>query len=352
LNWGERCAACGFAGGPEREMKKLLLGLVVFLALLAVGGLLALDFALEQGTGKALEHLAAESTAQGIKVEFARFAEVGLKGLDTVQWRDIVASIHAPRYISFSPGEEVILSIGEMTLELSGILRGVATVRASDIGIRVRRDASSTEKFDAQVEGIEQGQLVVASLMDAPQLALQFLQEGRTTVPFGFKARSVFRVGGASLSAEIKTVKQGENYLLVMAPADLRRIAGLLKEELTDEEIRLLALHPLLAPALLKITSRARTQSLAAHDGDQTVPEDAYRHVLWSFLLTRAFGPAFAEKVTNAHEVGARQYNTEADHRMDYNNNAVGRQYARAGHGEDQILPLVMSDPKVIRSPR
>jgi hypothetical protein len=71
--------------------------------------------------------------------------------------------------------------------------------------------------------------------------------------------------------------------------------------------------------------------------------------VLWSFLLSKAFGPEFAEQITNAHEIGSVQFNTEADHQMDYNNNKVGRGYAKAGYMEGQILQMVKTDPQVIR---
>ena len=70
-----------------------------------------------------------------------------------------------------------------------------------------------------------------------------------------------------------------------------------------------------------------------------------------SFLLTQRFGAEFAEQVTDAHEIGATD-NTEADHRMDYNNNAVGRRYAEVGVREREILEKVQIDPAVIRQPR
>ena len=59
--------------------------------------------------------------------------------------------------------------------------------------------------------------------------------------------------------------------------------------------------------------------------------------------------PASAESLTNAHEIGAVNRNTEADHQMDYNNNKVGRDYAKAGYAEGQILQMVRTDPQVIR---
>ena len=53
--------------------------------------------------------------------------------------------------------------------------------------------------------------------------------------------------------------------------------------------------------------------------------------------------------MTDAHEAAAG--NTEADRRMDQNNNAVGRRYAGEGLEESQILGRVLSDPDVVQAP-
>jgi hypothetical protein len=342
-------------------MKKFLLTLILVLALLIVCGIMVVDFVLEKASNKALEYLAAEGTSRGIKVEFARFEDVGLSGLRAVQWKGFVAIINAPKYIALSPGEDVILSIGEINLDLPRLLKSVAAITADDIGVRVKRNPTPAENSGVQIEGLDQGQLMVelpldftdkgnvaASLVEVPKRALEFLQEGKTQIPFDFRAKSTFKIGGSVVGADITTQKQGGYYFLVMSPDDLRKIAARLKEDLTEEEIRLVSLHPLLAPAIFKITNYARTCSEVAYAKDAKVPEDAYRHVLWSFLLTKEFGPKFAERITNAHEIGAVNRNTEADHQMDYNNNKVGRDYVKAGYAEGQILQMVRTDPQVI----
>ena len=119
---------------------------------------------------------------------------------------------------------------------------------------------------------------------------------------------------------------------------------------MTDLEIALIAEYPLRAPDLLLIKKYAERTAMTAHEKDRSVPEDAYRHVLWSYLLTQEFDAEFAEQVTDAHEIGSTT-NTEADHRMDYNNNAVGRRFAAEGVTEFEILPRVRRDRSVIRQP-
>lgn len=346
-------------------MRKFFLVLIPILALLTVCLVMLVDFTLERASNKALEHLATEGASRGLKVEFAQFKKVGLSGLRTVRWTDFVTVFNAPQYISIAPGELLALSIGEINLDLTRLMQGMATVTADDIGIRAQRGQGAAEGSDAQIEGFNQGQLMVefplnfaaqgstaASLTAIPGRVLQFLKDGKSQVPFDFRAKSIFKIGGAVMEADIRTKEAGGYYFLVMEPEDLRKIAARLQAELTEEETRLISLRPLLAPTILKITNYARIQAEAAYANDATVPEDAYRHVLWSFLLTREFGPEFAKQVTDAHEVGAIRFNTEADHQMDYNNNEVGRGYAKAGHALNMILQMVRTDPQVIRVPR
>jgi len=345
-------------------VKKFLFTVIIVLALLIVGGVMVAGFVLEKVSNKALEYLTAESKARGINVDFARFGDVGLNGFNAVRWRKFVAVINAPRYIALAPGEDIVVSIEEINLGLTSLLKGVAAITAHDIAFRVECGRPSKETSKEPREGLDNGELRVefpltgngkgisaTALSEIPKKALQFLQQGTTQIPFDFRAESTFRIGRASMKADITTKMESGNYFLVMSPDDVRRISKMLKEELTKMEIRLVSTHPFLAPALFKIRNHARVQSEAAYAKDATVSEDAYRHVLWSFLLTKEFGPEFASQVTDAHEIGTVKPNTEADHRMDYNNNKVGRDYAKAGYAEDMLLELVRTDPQVIRVP-
>ena len=118
-----------------------------------------------------------------------------------------------------------------------------------------------------------------------------------------------------------------------------------------DFPIDIIIKNPTKAERIAEITSYAILTASSARKKDLAVPQDAYRHVLWSYLLTKEFGEQFAKKVTDAHEIGAH-WNTEADHIMDYKNNEVGRRYAMMGYTEESILKRVMMDPEVIRSTR
>jgi hypothetical protein len=112
------------------------------------------------------------------------------------------------------------------------------------------------------------------------------------------------------------------------------------------------------ASKALRITDEARGISLEAFRRDPHIPEDAFRHVWWSYHLTKAFGPEFSKELTDAHEfrsdsqeMGSTVRNIETNHAMDYHNNKIGSDYALQGYPEGSLLERTMKDPDVIRSP-
>ncbi|MGE9270125.1 MAG: DUF6973 domain-containing protein [Verrucomicrobiales bacterium] len=130
---------------------------------------------------------------------------------------------------------------------------------------------------------------------------------------------------------------------------DLVSIAKQAGVVLADEELDLLSKYPLRAPLLVLIANHAKQLSKQEAEADPSFPEDAYRHVLWSYQLTKAFGPAFAQKVTDAHETLPN--NTEDERAMDYHNNATARQFALDGVPAAELRQKVLQDPQVIRDP-
>ena len=137
---------------------------------------------------------------------------------------------------------------------------------------------------------------------------------------------------------------------IVLSREDLAGLAlSLGLPPLTPAEIDLIATNPARAPTLLRLTERATLAARQMQAADSSAPHDAYKHVLWSYLLTREFGAEFARRVTDAHEDESTYELGEAARRMDLQNNAVGRAYAAAGVAESEIAVRVRTDPAVMR---
>ena len=163
------------------------------------------------------------------------------------------------------------------------------------------------------------------------------------------RALVTLNVRGKDAQADLYTVRGEQGTVLRFEEQDIRNMADTFELELSPEEVAIIARYPIRAPIIMRITSDAKDTSRDAHRRDDSVPEDAYRHVLWSYLLTKKFGSEFAEIVTDAHET--LPTNTAAERRMDFHNNRIGRGYAQRGIRRERILWLVKNDVNVIRYP-
>ncbi len=178
---------------------------------------------------------------------------------------------------------------------------------------------------------------------------LILVRYGKAPLPFHFEAVALFEIRRVSFEARILSEKQKNQTFLRMPRQDLLKISAVLEESLTDDEVRILSERPMLAPQLLQIRNNARHTAYVKGKQNKQIPKDAYRHILWSYLLTREFGEVFSKEVTDAHEKNSVLVNTKAQHAMDYNNNAIGRHYAKRHYSEVSILTRLMKDPAVIR---
>lgn len=173
--------------------------------------------------------------------------------------------------------------------------------------------------------------------------------ENKIDRPFRFQGDVVITIAGKTARARLFSEAAGGFTTLKFDAADIRAAAEVFAIPLAPAEVDILATYPLRTLDLMKIAHTARETARNTAVTQATVPQDAYRHVLWSYLLTRRFGPDFAREVTDAHETAPG--NSPAEHDMDYNNNAVGRRYAAEGVAPEALLDILMKDPAVITSP-
>lgn len=163
-----------------------------------------------------------------------------------------------------------------------------------------------------------------------------------------FYGQAIIRIDDLRVPAELYTERQGDNFHLRFRQHDIEALATAAEVALSTEQIEIVSLFPLRVPTLIQITRQSRSLS-RRHYPRHAWLQDALRHVAWSFLLTREFGPEFAKEVTDAQE--AKPGNTANERAMDFHNNAVGRRFASDGTQLADLPGLVGSDPNVIRHP-
>jgi hypothetical protein len=347
-------------------MRKLLVALLLIGALVVGLVYFTGSAVLDRASREALPRLQSVLQSQDVLVSELDFSEARITSFNEATWYDLEAVVRFAGDGSPSGGQAFRVRVDSVSAELQGL--ALAGVDVALVGLEGTAAGELASEFDwasrrfkqAALDGRLRAELVRFPLevdLRAPGPGIRravdelndVVESGSTSLPAEVYASVTTLLDGEPVGVRLRAVPHGERTVVQVDENDLRRQAGHFSRPLTDGEIKLVAEHPLRAPRLLFIKKYAENTALDAHEKDRKVPQDAYRHVLWSYLLTREFGPAFAEQVTDAHEVGSTT-NTEADHRMDYNNNAVGRRYAADGVRESEILARVQAGPNVIRS--
>jgi hypothetical protein len=179
---------------------------------------------------------------------------------------------------------------------------------------------------------------------------LQLWEEGGIELPLDIDGKIAFSLKGQPVELRMQDFEQEGKTSIVFLREDVARLSDVFQDKLTEAEIDLLATNVRRAPRLLEIKDDAETISSVARQENDAVPQDTYRHILWSFMLTQEYGAKLAEQVGDAHEMGDTG-NTDAEREMDLHNNAIGRKYAREGISAPEVLKRLMADPEVETEP-
>lgn len=344
-------------------MKKAFVVLFVVLGVLAAGFYFGAGVVLDRVSRVAVNYLSAQAEERGIEIKEADFQSVSLRFPSAVTWKkfSLIGKV-ALQDLPISD-REFALTLDEFTLGLESFRDRMFFIKVKDLNVllkeRPKRDFEEFPREGDRLIGnyletkfrfdVAKPREVISAATVLAQDLVRLLVHGRCLTFVEFSGTMNFTISEKRVETDFRVERMGNESVLILDERDLEKISAELKERLNQTEIRLLSEHPLKVPQLLRISTYAQDAAEEAYERNASVPEDAYRHVLWSYLLTKEFGPEFAERVTDAHERGGME-ETDRDHAMDSNNNAIGREYARRGYPEARILELVLQDPKVIRS--
>ncbi len=334
--------------------------IILFFAAFLLGHA-ALAWVQFRATEYASGYVRQEAAGHGVRLHDVSFRCGGFAALNALRWENIRANVEVQPGGSFARERSFAVTIRKLELVWTA-LPASFELRARGIRMVSGIVTDTFEEKTGTAERIDRGTLRLPLTyafwnrrMARREEGVLFhelrdlMRKGETRLALDFQATAFFEIHGIPIEAGILSGRQAGLTFLRIPNADLLTISAVLEEGLTGEEIRILSRRPVLAPQLLKIRNYARTTAYRAGKQNKAVPKDAYRHVLWSYLLTREFGEAFAQEVTNAHEVDPVIASTQAQHKMDFNNNAIGRRYARLGYEEATILSRLLKDPAVIR---
>ncbi len=344
-------------------MKKVLIAFLIIVCVLTLIFYFALGRILDVASRVAIRYLIAEIEPRGIQIDQAGFGSVSVHLPNGATWKKLhLSGKVALRDLPLS-GRSFDFKLNELTIGLDNFAERIFFIKAKglDALLKERPEENSTEippggdhligdylatKFKFDFTHPNEALPMAAALA---QDLLGLLLNGRCSTFVEFSGAMNFTMNDKAVQTDFQVERRGNESVLILDPESLEKLSSELKERLNQIEISLLSENSLKAPQLLRISLHAQHAAEKAHEKNPAVSEDAYRHVLWSYLLTKEFGPEFAAQATDAHERGDRE-ESDGERRMDTNNNMIGREYAQKGYHELQVVELVLEDSRIIRS--
>jgi len=334
-------------------IKKLLLflGFCLLLACLALGaayyaGMRLLEYGVEQAKNQLAqsENPDLPLTVDYEEASFLSPIGISLKGLQAELG---------------SPENELKLKLRaeSFNTRFTGVLKGDLELNAHGIRIEPATPELALLNQQYRVQHIEvdwmqyQLPIEITNLEEAMR-ALEaqvngLLKEGTAAGSIEATGTVWFSIAQRQLPQRFFIRNQGDISSISLDRSDLESVGPLFADRLSGGDLDLVARHPMLAPQLLEIRKDTEQEVREARWDNHSIPEDAYRHVLWSYLLVQEFGADFAEQVTEAHETDS--FNSDSEQARDRHNNSLGIEYAQQGIPRSKLLHLVLTDPRVQR---
>ncbi len=336
-------------------MKKIFLTLLVLIIIVAAGVYFGSGFIFDHMADRMLPHVLPRLAERGVNIDNYDFSSINLVPPRTITISDVRTSFELD-VANLNRKFPASFYAEKVNFHITNLKDPSAFVSCDNFQLYVDR---STDFPGTSFGRFENGFVTLRDpiRLKDPQAGLKLMMQKLSNVfdekqvdpNVDVRANVTLNVRDKQAQAHLYTVRDENGASLRFEEKDIRNMADTFDIELSDEEVAIIARYPVRAPVIMRITSDAKESSKEAHRRDSSVPEDAYRHVLWSFLLTQKYGPEFAETVTDAHET--LPTNTAAERAMDFHNNRVGRNFAQQGVKRERILSLVKNHSDVIRYP-
>lgn len=345
-------------------LKKVLLIMGIFAVIVCSTAVYTADVLLEKVSETVIDELTKHSFFEYASFEEAAFENASFEGINTLQWNDVSAKIRFHLPLPMNQPDLWQLTVEKVSFRIDSLSeqKGNLSVfnmkcipdttftwspkQRSGRKVKVKKPSFSVDSFTMPFTLQGEGQsAILKQLMELKNEMRAVFHTSSCSTPIHFKGQVNFSLNKKPYSLKLSTVIENDRTLLRADVEDVRKAAAGFGDRLTPEVMKLIAENPLQLPKLVSIKVEAEDKT-RQHFGSATKgPADAYRHILWSYLLTREFGPVFAAKVTDAHETSSG--GTKHEHERDLLHNALGRKYFMKGIPERDLINKLDEDPKI-----
>lgn len=332
-------------------LRKILLSLIVLFVIAYFAG----NYFLTKESKKYLVELRTKMEAKGLFFEDLSYKDITISSLRSVSINDVRVNFKLDKEIYGRKSFKSAFQAESVVLKLVSLNDLSFTFSISDFSILIEPSETSSKQTFGEFEEanfstnipIKLKSLEVSSKLILEQV--QNLFDLNKAVGLDMKGLANITIDLEEVTLGVKTVAYGDSVRLQFNQKDIAKTAALFNIELTDQEAEVISNHPSMVPNMIRITREAKNKSVTYRKADRSFPEDAFRHVYWSYHLTRQLGPELAKQITDAHETAPG--NTTKERSMDYHNNEVGRDLANTNLSENQIRTIVLKSERVVRQP-
>lgn len=327
---------------------------LVFLAIAAyfAGGYLA-RYLIKYG----LEYIEPELSSYGIELKQFKYGDVQLRSLNSFSIKSVNIEFDLEKEIYGKKSFSAAFHSGMVIIRLSKFKDPAIRFSLSDFDLYIQPNEENPNRPFGKFENASwkgEAPLRLYNVKESGELILKKLRTlfNENSIPdeIEFKGDALLKLDGQNIRINMYTERKDGRTYLFFNKDDLLAAADNFEDfNLSDEEAQLLAQYPARTLHILKITRDAKRISEKEKSRQNDFPDDAYKHVYWSYHLTRTFGPEFSKEITDAHETLPN--NTPSQRKMDFHNNEIGRKLASKSLSVEDLRKHVLNSKDVIRFP-
>ncbi|NJN27320.1 MAG: hypothetical protein HC819_15770 [Cyclobacteriaceae bacterium] len=336
---------------------KTLAKTILFLLVVFVIGYFSANYVLRKLAVNAIATLQPRLEQKGIVIENFDYAHVRMNSYNSCAVTGVDLGFHLNKKMYGKESFNADFSARSITFRFADFNEPSFFFTFKDFSLFIHADGTEDQKTFGKLENgymktriplylktpVESAKIILAEMK-------KLFNQNHTPMDLELEADALLGIDGKEIKVGLFTQRQDNLTYLRLNEQDILKAADEFDLELAEKEAQIISEHPGKVPAMIKITRDAKKLSELEKSKNPRFPEDAYRHIYWSYHLTRTFGPELSKEITDAHET--LPGNTKKERSMDYHNNEVARKFADETLSAEEIKDRVLNAPEIIRSPR
>ncbi len=304
-----------------------------------------------------LEYIEPELASQGIVLKHFHYGDVQMRSPNSFSIKNVDIEFDLEREFYGKKSFSAEFNSGIVVVRLSNFRDPTLKFSLRDFNLYIQPNEENPNRPFGKFENASwsgEAPLRIYNARESGELILEKLNTlfNNNSIPdeIDFKGDAILNLDGQDIRIRMYTETNDGRTFLFFDKDDLLAAADNFENfNLSEEEALLLSQYPARTLHILKITRDAQRISEKEKSRNSDFPDDAFKHIYWSYHLTRTFGPEFSMEITDAHETMPN--NTPEQRKMDFHNNELGRILASESLSVDDLRRYVMNSKDVIRFP-